>query len=91
MAVLPHILNVLLVVCFRQHILLMEYNTKLMDAFKMYNSLMSELPNYGYVMATSKVSGPPPQQQPQMVRLLQLVSLAMLRLFIKHCINIRLL
>lgn len=42
----------------RQHIQLMEYNMKLMDAFKMYNSLMSELPNYGYVMGSSKMAAP---------------------------------
>lgn len=47
----------------RQHIQLMEYNLKLMDAFKMYNSLMSELPNYGYVMASSKMAAPPQQTQ----------------------------
>lgn len=41
----------------------MEYNLKLMDAFKMYNSLMSELPNYGYVMASSKMAAPPQQTQ----------------------------
>jgi len=55
----------------------MEYNMKLMDAFKMYNSLMSELPNYGYV--TSKAPVPPPQQQ-QMARPPPLVSFAILRI-----------
>jgi len=49
----------------RQHNSLIEYNTRLMEAFQLYNSLMTELPSYGYVAASN-----PAPSQPSNVSLL---------------------
>ena len=53
----------IIVIC-RQHNSLIEYNTKLMEAFQLYNSLMSELPSYGYVATSNPAMSQPQQSLP---------------------------